>query len=110
MRDEIGREYPGERPVADAEAAGIGAERRHDGAFPVACKTAPLHGTATRRDPRLWMQVTCDFSDLTCRLMAEYDPAQRHLGCDHAAEIARQRRIVVAGNPDPVAPRLQSRK
>ena len=56
------------------------------------------------------MQVTCDFSDLTCRLVAEHDPAQRHLGCDHAAEIGRQRRIVIAGNPDPVTRRLQSRQ
>ena len=33
----------------------------------------------------------------------------RDLAGDHAAEIGRQRRIVIAGNPDPVAPHLECR-
>ena len=39
--------------------------------------------------------------------MAERHRADRDVAGDHAAEILRQRRIVIAGNPDPVAPRLQ---
>ena len=39
-----------------------------------------------------------------------YEPyGDRHFLRDHAAEVGGQRRIVIARNPDPVAPRLQSR-
>ena len=47
-------EYFRERRVADAEAAGIGAERRHHRALAVAGKTAPLHRAAAGRRPAPW--------------------------------------------------------
>ena len=63
MRHEARRpEYFRERRVADAQAAGIGAERRHHRALAVAGKTAPLHRAAARRHPRLGMQMAGDFA------------------------------------------------
>ena len=42
--------------------------------------------------------------------MTEGDRADRDFLGDHAAEIGRQRRIVIARDPDPVATRLQGRE
>src|SRR5580692_11243647 len=42
--------------VANAQATGIGAERRHHRALAVAGKASSLHRTSTRRHPRLGMQ------------------------------------------------------
>ena len=47
-----------------------------------------------------------DFAGGSGRLMAKRDRADRDFAGDHAAEIGRQRRIVIARNPDPVAPYL----
>ena len=99
-----------ERRIADAQAAGIGAERRHHGALAVAGKTAPLHRAAAGRDARLGMQMAGDFARRAGRLVAERDRPDRDFARDHAAEIGRQRRIVIARNPDPVAPRLHRRE
>ena len=41
-----------ERRVADAEAAGVGAERRHHRALAVAGKAAPLHRSSPASTPR----------------------------------------------------------
>ena len=43
-----------ERRIADAQAAGIGAERRHHRALAVAGKTSPLHRAAARRRRAPW--------------------------------------------------------
>ena len=72
-----GPEYFCERRVADAQAAGIGAERRHHRALAVAGKTAPLHRTAAGRDPRLGMQMAGDFAGRAGRLVAKHDRADR---------------------------------
>src|ERR1700691_4466615 len=58
VRDEAGAlENFREGCVANAEAAGIGAERGHYRALAVAGKAAPLHRTAARRHARLGMQM-----------------------------------------------------
>src|ERR1700761_8611777 len=63
MRHEArGLEYFCKRGVADTEAAGIGAEGRHDRAFAVAGKTTPLHRAAAGAHPRLGMQMPGDFT------------------------------------------------
>ena len=56
------------------------------------------------------MQMAGDFAGRAGRLMPEHDRPDRDFAGDHAAEIGRQRRIVIARNPDPVAPRLQRRE
>ena len=56
------------------------------------------------------MQMAGDFARRAGRLMAERDRADRDFARDHAAEIGRQRRIVIARDPDPVAPRLHRRE
>src|SRR3954447_16655908 len=68
MRHEAWRaEDFGERRIADAEAAGVGAERRHHRALAIAGEASPLHRTAAGGDARLGMQMTCNFTNLTGR-------------------------------------------
>ncbi len=50
-----------------------------------------------------------DFTRNAGRLVTERNRPDRNFMSDHAAEIGRQRGIVIARNPDPVAPRLQRR-
>src|SRR5882757_11547637 len=105
-----GLEYLCKRRIANAQAPGIGAERGHHRALAVAGKTAPLHRTSACRHPRLGMQMTGDFTGGTCRLVTKRNWPDGDFAGDHAAEIAGERGIVIAGNPDPVAPRLQRRE
>src|SRR4051812_20647531 len=108
MRHEAhGLEYFGEGVVANVQSASVGAERRHHGAHPVAGETSPLHRASARGDARLWMQMSGDFAGRAGRLMAKHDSPYRDFARDHAADVARQRRIVIARDPDPVAARLQ---
>src|SRR6266700_4720926 len=107
MRDEFQRrKYLPKGVIADAEAAGIGTERRHNRALAVSGEAAPLYGAATRRHPRLRVQMPGDLAVGPGRLVAKRDLADRDFARHHAAEVARQRRIVIARDPDPLAPHL----
>src|SRR5258705_12993566 len=98
MRHEAERlEYFRERRVANAQTSGIGTERRHHRALAIARKTPPLHRTSASGDARLRMQMTGDFARRTGRLVTERNRADRNFMSDHAAEIGRQRGIVIAG-------------
>jgi hypothetical protein len=103
------RKYLRKRRIADAEAPGVGAERRHHHALAVRGEAAPLHRAAARRHPGLGMQMTGDLAVGSGRLVTEHNWSDCDFARHHAAEIARQRRIVIARDPDPVAPRLQRR-
>ena len=83
MRGEAGGKNFRERRVADAQAAGVGAEGRHHGALAVAGKTAPLHRTAAGRHPRRGMQMTGDFADRAAG-KALCTPVARNEGRTHA--------------------------
>src|SRR5947209_1486984 len=108
MRHEPWRlKYFPERGVANVQAPGIGPERRHHRARAIADETAPLQRAAPGGNARLWMEMTGNFAGRAGWLVAKHDSTDRHLAGDHTAEVARQRGIVVAGDPDPVAPRLQ---
>lgn len=76
--------------IANAQTAGIGTERRHHRALPIAGETSPFHGTAARRDTRLRMQVSCDFAHRAGRLMTKYNRSDRNFVRNNAAEIAGQ--------------------
>src|SRR5712671_6383658 len=89
-------EYLCKRLVANTQAPGVGAERRHDGALTVADKTAPLDPSRTRWHARLGMKVSGDFAGCTGRLVAKRDRANGDFARDDAAEIGRQGRIVIA--------------
>src|SRR3954466_7547318 len=95
-------EYFCEGKVADVEPAGVGAERGHHQPLAVASKAASLHRPAAGGNPRLGMQMPGDFAGSTSRLMAKHDAANGNLAGDRAAKIIRQRRIVIARDPDPV--------
>ena len=63
MRHEFERlEYFREGRIADAQAAGVGAEGGHHRALAIGGKAAPLHRTAARGDARLGMKVTGDLA------------------------------------------------
>lgn len=95
------------RCIADAEAAGIGAERRHDRAAVVAGEAAPVEGAATARNARLGVEMAGDLAARPRRFVAEGQRPDRDCAAHLAAEIIRQVRIVIAGDPDPVATGLQ---
>ena len=97
------------RVVANAQTPGIGAEGRHHEPLAVAGKTTPLHPSRPRGHPRLGVKMSGDFARLSRRLVAEHDRSDRDFARDDAAEVGGQRGIVIAGNPDPVATRLQRR-
>src|SRR3981081_1525860 len=78
------------RDVADAEPAGIGAERRHYHALAIGGKTSPFHRTAAGGDAGLGMQMSGDFADSTGRLMTKHDGAHCDFACYLAAEIIGQ--------------------
>ena len=50
-----------------------------------------------------------DFAGGAGRLVTKHDAADRNFTRDDAADVARQRRVVIARDPDPVAPHLQCR-
>ena len=83
-----GAEYFCKSRVADAQAPGVGAERRQNRVIAVADKTTPLQRASARSHPRLWMKVSGYLAGRAGRLVAEYDGSDRHLGCNGAAEIS----------------------
>ena len=64
---------------SDIETARIGAERGVDQPLAVAGETAPADGAAAARDPRLRMQVACDFAiaEMRRRFVTERQRAER---------------------------------
>ena len=54
--------------------------------------------------------MSSNFACCSGRLVPKRDRPNRDFGGDHAAEIGRQRGVVIARNPDPVAPYLQRRQ
>src|SRR3954464_11161156 len=94
MRHETqGLEDLGEGVVANAQASGISAERRHYRALAIAGKAPPLHRASARGDARLRMQMSGDFAGRAGRLMAKHDWADCNLARDSTADVARKRRI-----------------
>jgi hypothetical protein len=85
------------RPPVKAPKAGITARS----------PSQAKHRRSTER-PRVATRALA--GDLAARagwLMTKHDSSDRGFRRDHAAETGRQFRIVIAGDPDPVAPRLQ---
>ena len=98
-----------DRAIAHIEAAGIGAESRHDEAAAVAGETAPAHRAPALRDARDRMQMAGNLAvrRIVGRLVAESQRAERQGVGETAADIFRQIGIVIAGDPNPVAAALQ---
>src|SRR5262245_57252967 len=110
MRGKIGRaEDFRERNVADAQASRVGAERRHHGALAVTGKAAALGDAGAGGDAGFRVQMAGDLAVGATRLVAKGDRADADFAGDDAAEVGRQRRIVIARDPDPAPPRLHRR-
>src|SRR5438552_8223379 len=102
MRREIRRaEDFGEGDVADTEAPGVSAERRHHGALAIGGEAAALGDTGAGGDPGFGMQVAGDLAERARWLVAEGDRADADFTGDDAAKVRWQRGIVVACDPDP---------
>jgi len=99
-----------EGDVEQIEAPGEGAERRQHAARAIADEAAAADRTAAPCDSGDRMKVSGDLSDDRAGggLVAKQDGLQRELRCRLAAEAGRQKLIVVAGDPDPVPPKLQA--
>jgi len=110
MRHEIQRrEDSCERRIADAQAARIGAERGQHCALAVTGKTAPFHGASTACHTRFGMQVARDLTKRAGGFVPEDDRTDCDFARNHALDIRGHRGIVITGNPDPVAARLECR-
>ena len=88
VRGEFERaEHVGKGGIADIEAAGIGAERRHHHAGRIRGEAAARYGAAAMRDPRHWMQMARDFAGHALRDMAEGQRPDRQRAAEGAADI-----------------------
>src|ERR1700728_1441669 len=109
MRGECQRsEYFYELRVADIEAARIGTESRHHQPLAVARKALPRQGAAALVNACGRVQMAGDLAVARppFRLMAKRQRAERERARKGAADAVRLR-IVVAGDPNPVAAALQ---
>ena len=99
----------GKRPIAHIEPARIGSKGRQDHAPAVACEATPPHGFAASAHPRHRMQMTRHFAGhrAALRHVAEHQRANRQGRGEASAHLVRRVGIVVAGDPEPVAPALQ---
>src|SRR6185437_1316655 len=73
-------------------------------------KTAAADRTTTMRNARDRMQMSGDLAVLPGRQMTEGERAERERDGETAADILRRFRIVIAGDPDPVAAALKRGK
>ena len=106
-------EQPGIGAVEHVERSGIGAEGRHDGARAVGGEAAPAHRAAALHDAGAGMQMAGD-------LALEAQPPTARAGTSGRRSPAHRRfrpagrqaalRVVIAGNPEPVAAGRQRRQ
>src|SRR5947209_12499413 len=102
------REQRLESFVVNVEPASIGAEGRHHSAAAVGDQTAP----AFSRDTRDRMQMSRNLAGLRAgaRLVPQMQWANVERWQTLAPDVGGNVWIVIAGNPDPLAPRLQRGK
>jgi len=100
------------RGVADIEAACVGPEGRHHQATSIADETTPRQGASASADARDRMQMAGDFARafLRHRLVAKQQRTKRQRFGKNAANAIGRIRVVVAGDPDPVATALKLHK
>ncbi len=108
MRGECKRaKHIGESTAAHVEASGIGAEGRHYQPLSVAREAAPTHAAAAHADARHRMQVPGDLAGGAGRLMTECQGTNRQHCMEAATDAVGRFRVVIAGDPDPLAPSLE---
>src|SRR6185437_7178733 len=81
-------EQVGEGRVADVEAAGEGAESRHDETRFIGREAAAAHRAAAMSDARRRMQMAADFAGAIARQVAERQRAEREARMERAADAA----------------------
>src|SRR5579864_901891 len=94
-----------DRRIAHVEPAGIGAERGQDDPPPIAHETASAQAARPPPKARLRMIVAAHFAGraLERGAVPEGEGADRNrFGDDGAADLAWRRRVVIAGDPDPL--------
>src|SRR5258705_9036431 len=96
--------------MATIEPACKGSEGRHDQPCTVACKATPAHGTTMPSNAGKGMEVTGDLTLGAGRFVAENQCADRERAAKAAADAFGRIGVVISGDPDPIAPALQSRQ
>ena len=96
--------------VPHIEAARIGAERGHHQPLAIGREAAAADHPPALRNARHWMQVARHLAVSRCRLMPKRQRADGKRRGKGAADTAGGFGVVVAGNPEPVAPTLQRRE
>ncbi len=109
MGETLASEERREGLIEQVETARVGAESWQDAAPSVAQKAPPPQRAAAAGDASDRMQVAGDFERLCAgrRFMAEDDVGDGEFVMACAAEVFRQMRIVIAGDPDPMPACLQ---
>ena len=109
VRRKAAPEQRRESAVADVEAARIGAERRHHHAVPVCRKAVAADRVSAQRHTRGRMQMAGDLAVAWCRrgLVAKDEAPHRQQRRGASAERSHRMRIMIAGDPQPVAAALE---
>ena len=92
------------------EPACKGSEGRHHQPCAVACEAPSAHSTTTPSHAGDRMEVTGDLALGAGRFVAENQCADRERAAKSAADARGRVGVVISGDPDPIAPALQSRQ
>ena len=101
-------EQVGKCGVAHIQSAGEGTESRHHHARLVGRKATPADGTPAMRNTRDRMQMAADLADGAGRQMAKGQSIERQRFGECSTNARGWLGVMIAGDPDPVAPALKT--
>ena len=104
------RQQTREGRVAEIEATRVSPEGRHDATRAVGHEAAAADRTAGAHDDRHRMEMARDLTrdGARRRFVTKCQGAELPFARRRAAETIRGRRVVVAGEPNPIAPSLET--
>src|SRR5437763_6760833 len=111
MRHEArGIEQAHEGAITNTQAARVGAEGRHHYAAAVAREAAAADRAAPQREAGDRVQMAGDLpvAGVRRRLVAKHERAEGEPGGAASADFIDRLRVVVAGDPQPLAPSLET--
>src|SRR3954453_20668797 len=111
-RERARAEYSRKGPVSHAQPARIDTEGRHHQRHSVACEATPADRAAALHDARDRVQMPCNFAGWGVGrwLVAELECTDDKRRAERSADAFGGIGIVIAGDPDPIAPALQYRE
>src|SRR5262249_32151702 len=109
-REGAGSKHLGECLIEDMEPARVRPERGHDDAIPIGGEAAANNCMPAPRDARGRVQVSGDFTHAAGRLVPKYDRPEREHVCERAPDSRGRIGVVIASDPDPLAPALEGQQ